>query len=46
MRVESNMKAGGVSGQHNQTLKGLRVKSNIKAGLYIKPGPCFPQDNR
>ena len=32
MRVKSSVKAGGISGQHNQTVKGLRVKSSVKAG--------------
>jgi hypothetical protein len=36
MRVRSNVKAGGVQVNHNQTInrekKGLRVKSNVKAG--------------
>lgn len=32
MRVKSNMKAGALTANHNQTTKGLRVKSNLKAG--------------
>ena len=33
MKIKSSVKAGGISGQHNQTVsKGLRVKSNVKAG--------------
>ena len=32
MRVKSNVKAGGLSYNHNQTAKGLRVKSSVKAG--------------
>ena len=32
MKVKSNVKAGGLSNQHNQTVKGLRVKSGVKAG--------------
>ena len=32
MKVQSNVKAGGERQQHNQTVKGLRVKSNVKAG--------------
>ena len=42
MRVESNVKAGG---GYNQTVKGLRVKTNIKAGLenlIPPPGPYNP----
>ena len=32
MRVKSNVKAGGVKLNHNQKVKGLRVKSGVKAG--------------
>ena len=32
MRVKSNVKAGGIDINHNQTTKGLRVKSSVKAG--------------
>ena len=32
MRVKSSVKAGGVDGQHNQTVNGVRVKSKVKAG--------------
>ena len=34
MKVKSTVKAGGpgLVLQHNQTVKGLRVKSNVKAG--------------
>lgn len=32
MKIKSNVKAGGVKLNHNQTAKGLRVKSNVKAG--------------
>jgi hypothetical protein len=45
MKVKSNVKAGGVTLNHNQTVrsgKGLRVKSNIKAGakpITIEGGP-------
>ena len=44
MRIKTNIKAGthgdcddlGCGLNHNQTVKGLRVKSNIKAGgLYV-----------
>ena len=37
MKVKSNVKAGGEKNQHNQTVKGLRVKSTIRAGLEL-PG--------
>jgi hypothetical protein len=32
MRVKTNVKAGGVQFNHSQAVKGLRVKSNVKAG--------------
>ncbi|HEX5731653.1 MAG TPA: hypothetical protein VF131_02370 [Blastocatellia bacterium] len=36
MKVKSNVKAGGLNLNHNQTINrenhGLRVKSNVKAG--------------
>ena len=32
MKVKSNVKAGGTSAQHNQTVKCLRVKSSVRAG--------------
>ena len=32
MKVKSNVKAGGVKLNHNQKVKGLRVKSGVKAG--------------
>jgi hypothetical protein len=32
MRIKTNLKAGGVSMNHNQTVKRLPVKSNVKAG--------------
>jgi hypothetical protein len=32
MRVKSSVKAGGVKLNHNQKVKGLRVKSGVKAG--------------
>lgn len=32
MKIRSNVKAGALSANHNQTAKGLRVKSNVKAG--------------
>lgn len=36
IKVKSNVKAGGVTFQHNQTIaRGLRVKSNVKAGRIM-----------
>jgi hypothetical protein len=32
MRIKANVKAGAINPNHNQTAKGLRVKSNVKAG--------------
>ena len=32
MKVKSKVKAGGASLNHNQTAKGLRVKSSVRAG--------------
>ena len=33
MKVKTNVKAGGVFDNHNQTLtRGLKVKTNVKAG--------------
>jgi hypothetical protein len=45
MRVKSKVKAGGGDGwaNHNQSVKGLRVKSNVKAGELksFDPGPVI-----
>ena len=33
MKVKTNVKAGGINlSNHNQTVKGLRVKSTVRAG--------------
>ena len=32
MKIKSKVKAGYIERQHNQTVKGLRVKSKVKAG--------------
>jgi len=37
MKIKSNVKAGGENLQHNQTVaRGLKVKTGVKAGYYIK----------
>jgi hypothetical protein len=36
MKIKSNVKAGALSPNHNQTVaRGLKVKTNVKAGLII-----------
>ena len=35
MRIKSNVKAGGISMQHNQTIRSLKVKSGVKAGRIV-----------
>ena len=38
MKIKSNVKAGGTGMQHNQTMaRGLKVKTNIKAGVHPEP---------
>ena len=32
MRIKTNVKAGGESPQHNQTIRSVKVKSGVKAG--------------
>lgn len=32
MKVKANVKAGRIAFNHNQTTRGLRVKSSVKAG--------------
>jgi len=37
MKIKTNVKAGGVSMQHNQTMaRGLRVKSCVRAGVMTQ----------
>jgi len=34
MKIRSNVKAGGIGSNHNQTaIRGLKVKTNVKAGI-------------
>ncbi|HWS88995.1 MAG TPA: hypothetical protein VN282_18620 [Pyrinomonadaceae bacterium] len=47
MRVKTKVKAGGREVNHNQTTKGLRVKSNVKAGDGGgDPGRIFTNHNQ
>ena len=40
MKVKINIKAGGWTANHNQTSsRGLKVKTNIKAGFNPQPDP-------
>jgi hypothetical protein len=36
MKIKTNVKAGGWTANHNQTVaSGLKVKTNVKAGIII-----------
>jgi hypothetical protein len=38
MKIKSNVKAGLLQGNHNQTAsRGLKVKTNVKAGVHPEP---------
>jgi hypothetical protein len=40
MKIKTNVKAGGITNNHNQTAAGLKVRTNVKAGW--PPGPTAP----
>ncbi len=42
MKIKTNVKAGGISYNHNQTC-GLKVKTGIKAGLHRPPPSTDPK---
>ena len=40
MKVKTNIKAGSLISNHNQTARrGLKVKTNVKAGFNPQPDP-------
>jgi hypothetical protein len=43
MRIKTNVKAGPIASNHNQTIRSLKIKSGIKAGGLKEPGKLdFP----
>ncbi|MCG3159885.1 MAG: hypothetical protein JMDDDDMK_00910 [Acidobacteria bacterium] len=45
MKIKTNVKAGGLSDNHNQTTaRGLKVKSSIKAGT-VPDAPDYTDKN-
>jgi hypothetical protein len=46
MKIKTNVKAGGINLQHNQTMaRSLKVKTNVKAGVAVPsedPGDGSP----
>jgi hypothetical protein len=40
MKIKTNVKAGGLSVNHNQTVaRGLKVKTNVRSGFNPQPDP-------
>jgi len=46
MKIKTNVKAGGLSENHNQSVKrGMKVKSGVKAGFNPQPDPPARANN-
>ena len=46
MKTKTNVKAGGIKHQHNQTSAGVKVQTNVKAGCPIcRRGPILFNHN-